>query len=248
MASFKLNNQEQLPPTQKLWRDNPYLTEGEATVLHTQDDLVILDRTVFYAESGGQVADKGFIEGVSVKDVQKQPGKVVFINRPDVNVPAVHTNTTVVHQLDHPSPFEVSQKVKMEINWDYRYKLMRYHSAAHFAYYAIEQIYGRQQKLYIKGCYIYDQRARFDYANKLDPELIGEVSTLVNDLIGQGGDILMESEPSTRDISYWRYGDIIIPCGGTHVKSAEEIGTVSLKRKNHGKKLNRIYLFLDETI
>lgn len=244
MAFFVLNNQEKLPPTQKLWIDEPYQTECEATVLHTQDDLLVTDQTMFYAESGGQVPDKGFIDDISIIDVQKQPGKSIYIKRPDIEVPTVQIDTVVVHKLECPSPFTVGQKVQMHIDWNYRYKLMRYHSATHFVLYAIEQIYALQEKLYIKGCYIYEQSARLDYANKLNPELIPEVSALANDLITQGDNIIMDSDPSTKDISYWRYNDIIIPCGGTHVLSAKEVGVVSIKRKSHGKNLDRIYISL----
>ncbi len=246
MAFFHLNNSEKLLPTEKVWIGNSYLTKCEATVLHTQDDLVVTDQTVFYAESGGQVPDKGFIDDVSVVDVQKQPGKSIYIKRPDLEVPTVQIDTVVVHKLDRPSPFKVGQKVQMTIDWDYRHLLMRYHSAAHFVFHAINKIYGSQEKLYLKGCYIYHKSARFDYANKLNPKLIPEVSALANNLIAQGDEIIMEPDSSTKEISYWRYGDIIIPCGGTHVRSAKEVGTVSIKRKSHGKKLDRVYLFLDK--
>ena len=245
MAIFTLNNQSKLPPTQKLFIDDPYQTSCEATVLYVQDDLVVLDQTVFYAESGGQVADRGLIDGIEVKDVQKQPGKVIYINRPDIEVPVVQVDTVVVHQLSQTAPFEVGQQVRLEIDWSYRHLLMRYHSATHFVLHALDRIYGCQEKLYIKGCYIYDQSARLDYANKFNPDLIPDVLALTNSLIAEGDDIIMESDPSTKDISYWRYRDIIMPCGGTHVRSAKEIGTVAIKRKSHGKSLDRIYLSIE---
>lgn len=245
MAPFQLNNRDKLPPTEKLWIEEPYRTQGEATVVHTEDDLLVLDQTLFYAESGGQVPDKGFINEVGVIDVQKQPGTPIYITRPDVEVPVVQIDTVVVHRLDRPSPFQVGQKVEMNIDWNYRYQLMRYHSASHFVFHAIEKIYGGQEKLYVKGCHISDKSARFDYWNKLDAELIPEVSALANDLIAQGDDIVMEPDPNTKEISYWRYGDIIIPCGGTHVHNAKEIGSLSIKRKSKGKNLTRIYLYLE---
>jgi alanyl-tRNA synthetase len=247
MASFILNNSDKLPPTQKLWIDDPYRTECTATVLYTQDDLLITDQTIFYAESGGQVPDIGSINGVKVVDVQKQPGRIVHIHREDVNVPFVQVDTVVVHKLECLSPFNIGEQVQMNIDWEHRYNVMRYHSAAHFVFHAIDKIYGATDKLYLKGCYIYDQSARFDYANKLNPELIQEISALSNDLISRCGDILMEPDASTRDISYWKYEDIIIPCGGTHVHNAQEIGSVSVRRKSHGKKLNRIYLSLQDS-
>jgi alanyl-tRNA synthetase len=246
MTLFILKNQEKLPPTEKVFIDNPYQTECEATVLYTQDDLLVLDKTVFYPESGGQVSDKGLINGIQVKDVQKQPGKVVFINRPGIEVPMVHTNTVVVHQLEQPSSFTVGQIVHLKIDWSYRYLLMRYHSATHFVFHALNQIYGQKEKLYIKGCYIYQESARLDYANKFNPDLIIDVLSLTNDLISQGDEIIMEPDLSTKDISYWRYKNIIIPCGGTHVKSAQEIGIVTVRRKSHGKNLDRIYVSIQE--
>jgi alanyl-tRNA synthetase len=245
MATFTLNNQSKLPPTQKLFIDDPYQTSCEATVLYVQDDLVVLDQTVFYAESGGQVPDRGWLGDVEVKDVQKQPGKVIYINRPDIEVPVVQVDTVVVHQLSQPAPFEVGQKVQLEIDWSYRHLLMRYHSATHFVLHALDRIYGREEKLYLKGCYIYDESARLDYGNKFNPDLIPEVTKLTNDLIDRGEDIIMESDPSTKDISYWRYGDIIMPCGGTHVRSAKDIGVVKIRRKSHGKTLDRIYLTIE---
>ncbi len=75
--------------------------------------------------------------------------------------------------------------------------------------------------------------------------LIPEVAKLTNDLIDRGEDIIMESDPSTKDISYWHYGNIIMPCGGTHVRSAKDIGVVNIRRKSHGKSLDRIYLTIE---
>jgi alanyl-tRNA synthetase len=222
---FTLDNQELLPPTEKIWIDNPYLTECEATVLHVKDNYIVTDRTVFYAESGGQVADQGWIDGNFVTDVQKQPGYLIHIRRTDIDVPSVQINTVVVHVVEAGHSLQVGQKVKMHLNWQLRYIHMRYHSASHFLYYAVSRIYGKDGKSpYTRGCYIYSEGARFDYADTLDSSLLSEVSFLVNDLISKGEEIVMEPDPNTKEISYWRYEDIIIPCGGTHVRSAAEIG------------------------
>lgn len=244
---FVLENQFPLPPTHKLFTDAPYLTECTAKVIYVQDDLLITDHTVFYAESGGQASDKGWINNLEVIDVQKQPGRVVYITRNDVEVPPVHVDTVVVHRLKEPVPFTVGQSVHMKIDWELRYKHMRCHSASHFVLHAIDTVYKEALgKLYLKGCYIYDKSARFDYGNKLLPELIPEVCDLANELITQGKRILMEPDSEIKDISYWTYGEIIIPCGGTHVLNATEVGPIRIKRKSHGKNLTRIYTYLEE--
>jgi alanyl-tRNA synthetase len=249
MSFIPLKNSTPLPPTKKLWIDEPYRTSSEATVLYVQDNLVVFDQTVFYAESGGQVADQGWIDDVPVCDVQKLPGIVIYITLEDGrNVPPVQINTVVVHKLDcSVAPFEVGQKVQMKINWELRYLHMRYHSAAHFVLDALKEVYDKaEEKLYLKGCYIYSESARFDFANRLDPNLIPEVSTLTNEFIAQNGDIIMEPDPSTKEISYWRYGNIIIPCGGTHVIKASEVGSIKIKRSRHGKTTDRVYLTLED--
>ena len=244
---FILNNQNPLPPTEKIWIENPYLTECEATVLYIQDNYLVTDRTIFYAESGGQVADQGWINDVHVVDVQKQPGQIIHIKRVDIDVPSIQINTVVVHVLEAGHSFQVGQKVNMRLDWQLRYIHMRYHSASHFLYHAVCSVYGKDGKTpYIRGCYIYSESARFDYADNLDSSRVPEVSLLANDLIAKGQNIIMESEPNTREISYWRYENILIPCGGTHVRNASEIGSISVKRKKIGKTTTRMYAYLNE--
>ncbi len=244
---FILDNQTPLPPTEKIWIDQPYLTECEATILHIKDNYIVTDCTIFYAESGGQVADQGWINDTRVIDVQKQPGYLIHIKRVDVDVPSVQINTVVVHIVEEGHSLQIGQKVNMRLNWSLRYIHMRYHSASHFLYHAVSSIYGKDGKSpYTRGCYIYSESARFDYADTLDSSLIPEVSSLVNDLIAKGENIIMEPDPNTKEISYWRYGNIIIPCGGTHVCNAMEIGPVQVKRKKVGKTTTRVYAYLSE--
>lgn len=243
---FYLNNDEKLPPTQKLWIGDPYRTECDATILYIQDNLLITDQTIFYAEAGGQVADQGWINDVRVEDVQKQPGTVIRPKHPRVRVPAVHIDTVVVHVVEDASTLQVGQTVHMKLDWPLRYIHMRYHSASHFLYHAVAEVYGEGGKSpYTKGCYIYSKSARFDYGAVLDSALIPEVSRIANELIDRGGDIIMEPDEITNDVSYWQYEDIIIPCGGTHVQKASEIGSIRVKRKKTGKTTTRVYAFLE---
>lgn len=248
MFTLKLNSTDPLPTTEKLWIKEPYLTECEVTVLYVQDNYIITDRTVFYAESGGQVADQGWINDVRVNDVQKQPGRVIHPTHPDVDVPSVHINTVVVHIVDLNHSLKAGQTVTMRLDWPSRYLHMRYHSASHFLYHAVAKYYGKDGKSPLtKGCYIYSESARFDYAGTLSSDYISEVSELANMLIKKGKDIIMEPDSQTEEISYWKYEDIIIPCGGTHVKNASEIGPIRVKRKKSGKSTTRIYAYLEQT-
>jgi alanyl-tRNA synthetase len=247
LKMFILNNQNLLPPTEKIWIEYPYLTECEATILYVQDNYLVTDKTIFYPESGGQVADRGWINEVHVVDVQKQPGHLIHVKRAGIDVPSIQINTVVVHVVEAGYSFQVGQKVNMRLDWQLRYLHMRYHSASHFLYHAVSSIYGKDGKTpYIRGCHIYAESARFDYADNLDSSCVPEVSFLANALISEGQNITMEPDPSTKDISYWQYGNIIIPCGGTHVRHASEIGSISVKRKKTGKATTRMYIYLNE--
>lgn len=228
-------------PTAKLFVDDPYLAETDATVLFAQGPYVILDRTLFYAESGGQHSDTGTLGGLRVIAATKKGGRRLVVERAGVDVPAVTIDTVFVHQLEAEAPFHRGDRVHLVLDWARRYRTMRYHTAAHFLYHAAHQVYDTaEDKLFTKGCSITDMAARLDFFGALGPEKVPLLESLTNSLIAAGPDIVMEPEAQTNDIQYWRCGDIVIPCGGTHVRSARELGLVAVKRSKKGATTTRL--------
>ncbi len=104
-----------------LFRDDSYLKEIEATVLGINERGGILtDRTVFYATSGGQPGDTGVFvraDGSTVAIAATVTGEtkeeIIHVLAPDQSIPAI------------------GEKLRLRINWDRRYKLMRMHTACH---------------------------------------------------------------------------------------------------------------------
>jgi len=108
-------------PTEALFREQPYLTAAEAKVLGITDrGGIILDRTIFYATSGGQPGDSGH-----------------FL-RPDGSKTTIATTVTgetkedIIHvPAEGETLPEAGETVQLAIDWERRYKLMRMHTACH---------------------------------------------------------------------------------------------------------------------
>lgn len=101
--------------TEELFSTDAYARSCEATVTEGSEAGVVLDRTVFYARSGGQPGDTGILRWdggeVRVTDTLKQAG-------------------TLLHVLEGEAP-PTGTAVTTEIDWDRRYTLMRTHTALH---------------------------------------------------------------------------------------------------------------------
>ena len=96
--------------TKSFWR-NPYLTELDTIVQTVSGNQITLIDTIFYAFSGGQESDSGTIGGHKVVEAKKDGKKIVYT-------------------LEENHGLCVGDPVKVMIDWDRRYKLMRLHFAA----------------------------------------------------------------------------------------------------------------------
>ena len=91
--------------TERLYRDDPYRLEFDATVVarrrHRDRPAVVLDRTAFYAESGGQPWDTGTLDGASVVAVVEQEGEILHVLDSPVTDDRVHGRVDGPRRLDH---------------------------------------------------------------------------------------------------------------------------------------------------
>ncbi len=232
--------------TERLYLADAYLRTCDATVARTQGDLVVLDRTVLYAESGGQAPDHGVLRWdggeARVVDSQVEGGGHVG---------------DVVHALDGQAP-PAGTKVRVEVDWPRRYGLMRHHTAAH----VVAAVVYRDFKAKFTGGQLYPDRARLDVQfEQWDPELPKRLEAAVNAEIAKGyavrheeitpeefarRDLLRTAEnlvdPSLRAI---RLTDIVgldvQADGGTHVRDTREVGRIVMgKAENKGKGHRRL--------
>jgi alanyl-tRNA synthetase len=230
------------PATRKLFYEDYYATTAEGMVIHAEGAFLILDRSLFYAESGGQESDTGFVNACRVLDVKHEGGLPIPPGRTLLPVSDINVDTTIVLTLEAAGLFKPGDKIRQSIDWDRRYQLMRQHSVCHFVFFAIQHIYASlSSPMEIRGCHTSPTGTRLDFLADLQSDQLAAAESYANELISFGLPISMTRDPNVPDVFYWRYSDLpLMPCGGTHVRSASELGPIRLRREKKGKGLTRI--------
>jgi len=211
-------------PAEKIFWEDPYLTELTASVTSVTGDTVTLDRTIFYAASGGQESDSGTIGGRKVLEAEKR-------------------GTEIYYTLEGPHDLKPGNEVLIKVDWTRRYRLIRLHFAAEIVLEIVYQLYGRPLKI---GANISEDKARIDFLWE------GRISDTFPMLLGRAGkivhaDLPIRSEFSDRENEqrYWEIeGFSKVSCGGTHPKRTGEVGQITLRRNNIGKGKERIEIML----
>ena len=139
-----------------LFREDPYLRACEATIVSVHEGAVELDRTVFYPLGGGQAGDTGKLGGWRVIDTRKGAD-------------------TVLHILEPGAAPQPGMKVEIEIDWERRYRLMRYHTALH--------LLGSIVKAPVTGGRINDDKAHLDFDIEMEKLVKDEIEARVNELV-----------------------------------------------------------------
>ncbi len=201
------------------------VVEGEhvSTVNANQKAIVVLDKTVCYAESGGQVGDSGVIGGFNVTDTKK-------------TVDGIFTHIGIATDT-----ITVGDKVSAKIDVARREAIRRNHTAAHLLQAALRQVLGTHVEQ--AGQLVNEKAVRFDFTHfsALTAEEIEKVETLVNTAILDG--IVVDNREMPIDearalgamaLFGEKYGDIVRVvkagdfstelCGGTHVDNTGKIG------------------------
>lgn len=210
--------------TDKYFWIDPYCSTHETTVTAVSGDAVQVASTILFVESGGQESDAGSIAGHTVIRGEWRERDLVYWLAPD-------------HGL------VVGQPVRLAIDWDRRYALMRLHFAAEVV---LESVYRLRPQVAKTGAHISASRARIDFAldenlNALLPEVAVQTRSLIE------RDLPIESGFSDRaqERRYWAVeGFAQVPCGGTHLKRTGEVGAIALKRRNVGRGLERVEITL----
>jgi Ser-tRNA(Ala) deacylase AlaX len=232
--------------TIKLYHEVPHVLTTRSTVLEVGASHVVLDRTPFYPEGGGQEGDHGRIGSLRVVDTTKRGGRPVV--HPEL--PRVDVETEVVHHVEgSPASLAVGAGVEVEVDAGRRRLLTRLHSASHLVLGALAEQYPQEAWL-TAGCHIGPARARLDLSTdrRLGGDALRGLQQRVDEWIASGAAVRMDPVPAVPEMFIWRCEAspaLAMPCGGTHVGSLAAIGRVRLKRKREGRGLERIYIELE---
>ena len=210
--------------TRKVFWEDPYLRELDTRVASVDGDGVIVEATIFFAFSGGQESDTGFLAGLPVLEARKQGRDIVYI------LPAEHGLSR-------------GDRVRMQIDWERRYRLMRLHFAAELVLEVAYRLLPGVEKI---GAHISAEKARLDFhwAENISASFAG-ILTEVRSLIDADHRILSAYEDEAGERRYWEIpGFARVPCGGTHLKSTGEVGMIDLRRRNVGRSKERIDILL----
>ncbi len=185
--------------------------------------IVVLDKTVLYAESGGQVGDMGVVGASVVEDVKK-------------NASGIFMHYTVV-----VSKLSVGDKVNVTVDVERRTAIRRNHTAAHLLQAALRKVLGTHVEQ--AGQLVNDTAVRFDFTHfsALTSEEIKAVEALVNEAIFEAIDVENKEMPideakalGAMALFGEKYGDVVrvvnVPgfsvelCGGTHISNTAKLG------------------------
>ncbi len=205
------------------WQD-PYLTQHQTTIATVSGNQVTLQSTIFFAFSGGQESDHGYIGGCPV-------------------LHAENDGLEIIYTLADGHGLAPGQTVEVAIDWLRRYRLMRLHFAAELI---LELFYKTLPGVEKVGAHIAKEKARIDFAwpESINP-LLPEIAKAANATIASNLEITSAFEDERNERRYWEIdGFSRVPCGGTLVRRTGEIGPLRLKRNNIGRDKERVEIFL----
>jgi misacylated tRNA(Ala) deacylase len=228
--------------TELLYLTDGYLREFTATVVDITEDGVVLDRTAFYPEGGGQPSDTGALlddkgRQYVVRKVQRVNGKVV-------------------HKIDGQSP-AAGAEVQGAVDWDRRHKLMRTHTALHILCGVIWRDYGAS----VTGGNMELLKARMDFelesmsaafSDEVEVKINAEVAAArpvhidilprqeafqIPDLIRTKINLLPEGIREVRVVEI--EGLDLQADGGTHVANTKEVGRIRVTGHESKGRINK---------
>jgi len=227
--------------TEKLYWENSYETKFNAEVIGIKEEGIILNKTLFYPESGNQTSDRGeIIIGNSKFDVD-----TVFMDGEDI-----------IHHIssDFKNKIKIGDKVVGEIDWDYRYGIMKAHTSQHI----FSAVFKNKFNIDTVRATLDFEEVFLSISQEIDYNQLKEVLIEVNKICSSNNlevksNIISDKEASEcsekirsaiPDESKIRLMEIegldLVCCGGTHIKNTTEIGKIYIYDFKRGNEIRYV--------
>jgi alanyl-tRNA synthetase len=228
---------ESIPATLKLYYDEPSALDFDAAVLDTFDDFVILDKTLFFPEGGGQPADTGFLtlqgesKTLKVQDVQEVEG-------------------VILHKIENGSGISKGSVVSGHVDAERRIAHTRHHSATHIVVCAARKVLGSH--VWQAGAQKGEKRARIDITHfkRISDAERKEIELLANRMVMEDKEIKARFEDRKEAEQKYKFGiyqggvppgkairivrigedEDVQACAGTHCAKTGEVGPIKILR------------------
>jgi alanyl-tRNA synthetase len=219
-----------LPVTEKLYYDDEKKLNGEATILKIFDNLVVLDKTIFYPRGGGAEPDVGNLEGSRVLDVENKNG-------------------VIVHTLDTVKGLQEGQIVGLQVDKKTREGITRHHTATHVVNTSSRRVLG--EHVWQEGTKKDFDKAYLNVTHYEMPsvEQVKKIEKVANDIIKKKVKVIksiMGRTEAERKYGFRIYQGGAVPgrdlrivnidgwdieaCGGLHIDNTSEIGRVLITK------------------
>ncbi len=228
--------------------ESNYIREFPARVVKRKKDYIMLDRSAFYPEGGGQPSDAGRVEW------EGGSAEVTFVQKKGV-----------VKHIIEGDPHSVPDEVTGLLDWDKRHAHMRMHTAQHLISAVILELYGA----HTVGNQLYADRSRIDFDRaRLTDEDLEKVKVRFDELVDKAIPVSiyeMDREEMEKGVKVGRAqldllpaaitrmrvvdieGYDLCPCAGTHVRNLSELGhLVPQGRESKGAQKERVHFTLGE--
>jgi alanyl-tRNA synthetase len=224
-----------LPPTKKLYYEQPSDIEFEGVVLDFFDEYAVLDQTLFYPEGGGQPADTGTL--VSAESMVRVDS-------------VVKVGEVILHHITG-GILRRGERVKGMVDEERRWSLMRHHTATHILLHAAKEVLGAH--IHQAGAQKGSESSRVDirHFKHITPDELHRIEIAANRMImtSQPVEISVEDRtkaeqkygfslyqggvPPGRDIRVVKVAGDIEACAGTHCQNTGEVGVIKIIRVEH---------------
>jgi len=219
-----------IPETKSLYYNDYTLTSNEAKVLKILDKKVILDKSVAYPTSGGQVHDVGKINGQKFNDVIKQ-------------------GNYTIHILEEIPKFKQNDIVKIEVDKEWRKQLSQHHTATHIVNAAAREVLGSHVNQAGAKKTLKNSHLDITHYEQIPKDKLLEIEKKANKIVNKSIDLYLDFIPRTE--AEQKYGMAIyqggavpgknlriveIPgidveaCGGTHLNNTSESGYIHITK------------------